>query len=127
VRLSCWLSAGDLFDILPAARFGPARANILYQISVVLLNVFLFAAAWWIGEVFRIRNQREVELQERTRQLEKERDENARRAVMDERVRIARELHDVVAHHVSVMGIQAGAARRIMKQQPDKANEVLTR
>jgi signal transduction histidine kinase len=103
----------------------PAQ-TILYQISVVLLNVFLFAAAWWIGEVFRIRNQREVELQERTRQLEKERDENARRAVMDERVRIARELHDVVAHHVSVMGIQAGAARRIMKQQPDKANEVLT-
>ena len=103
----------------------PAQ-TILYQVSVVLLNVFLFAAAWWIGEVFRIRNQREVELQERTRQLEKERDENARRAVMDERVRIARELHDVVAHHVSVMGIQAGAARRILKQQPDKANDVLS-
>ena len=103
----------------------PAQ-TILYQVSVVLLNVFLFAAAWWIGEVFRIRNLREVELQERTRQLEKERDENARRAVMDERVRIARELHDVVAHHVSVMGIQAGAARRILKQQPDKANDVLS-
>ena len=100
--------------------------TILYQISAVLLNVFLFAAAWWIGEVFRIRNQRELELQERTRQLEKERDENARRAVMDERVRIARELHDVVAHHVSVMGIQAGAARRILKQQPEKANDVLS-
>ena len=99
--------------------------TILYQISVILLNVFLFAAAWWIGEVFRTRNQRELELQERTRQLEKERDENARRAVMDERVRIARELHDVVAHHVSVMGIQAGAARRILKQQPEKANDVL--
>jgi signal transduction histidine kinase len=100
--------------------------TILYQISVILLNVFLFAAAWWIGEVFRTRNQRELELQERTRQLEKERDENARRAVMDERVRIARELHDVVAHHVSVMGIQAGAARRILKQQPEKANDVLS-
>jgi signal transduction histidine kinase len=100
--------------------------TILYQISVILLDVFLFAAAWWIGEVFRTRNQRELELQERTRQLEKERDENARRAVMDERVRIARELHDVVAHHVSVMGIQAGAARRILKQQPEKANDVLS-
>jgi signal transduction histidine kinase len=100
--------------------------TILYQLSVLLLNVFLFAAAWWIGEVFRTRDQRELELQERTKQLEKERDENARRAVMDERVRIARELHDVVAHHVSVMGIQAGAARRILKQQPEKANDVLS-
>jgi signal transduction histidine kinase len=103
----------------------PAQ-TVLYQLSVVLLNIFLFGGAWWIGDVFRIRRQRELELGERTVQLEKERDENARRAVLDERVRIARELHDVVAHHVSVMGIQAGAARRILKQQPEKANEVLS-
>ena len=100
--------------------------TVLYQLSVVLLDMFLFGAAWWIGDVFRIRRQRELELSERTAQLEQERDENARRAVLDERVRIARELHDVVAHHVSVMGIQAGAARRILKQQPEKANQVLS-
>jgi len=103
----------------------PAQ-TVLYQLSVVLLDIFLFGAAWWIGDVFRIRRQRELELSERTVQLEQERDENARRAVLDERVRIARELHDVVAHHVSVMGIQAGAARRILKQQPEKANQVLS-
>jgi signal transduction histidine kinase len=134
-RLRNWVRSGSFLLVIGWLTYSiffqqrgadlPAQ-TILYQISVVLLNVFLFAAAWWIGEVFRIRNQREVELQERTRQLEKERDENARRAVMDERVRIARELHDVVAHHVSVMGIQAGAARRILKQQPDKANDVLS-
>jgi signal transduction histidine kinase len=103
----------------------PAR-TILYQISVVLLNIFLLAAAWWIGEIFRSLREREIQLQERTVQLEKERDENAHRAVLDERVRIARELHDVVAHHVSVMGIQAGAARRVLKQQPEKANDMLS-
>jgi len=103
----------------------PAKA-VLYQISVILLNTFLFGAAWWIGDVFRIRQEREGQLQERTAQLEKERDENARRAVLDERVHIAREVHDVVAHHVSVMGIQAGAARRVLKQQPDKVGEVLS-
>jgi signal transduction histidine kinase len=100
--------------------------TLLSQVSVILSDAFLFGAAWWIGDVFRIRRERELELQERTVQLEHERDENARRAVLDERVRIARELHDVVAHHVSVMGIQAGAARRILKQQPEKANEVLS-
>jgi signal transduction histidine kinase len=103
----------------------PTQA-VLYQVSVVLLNVFLCAAAWWIGDDFRIRREHELELEKKTVQLERERDENARRAVLDERVRIARELHDVVAHHVSVMGIQAGAARRVLKQQPEKANEVLS-
>ena len=47
------------------------------------------------------------------------REANARRAVLEERVRIARELHDVVAHHVSLMGIQAGVAQRLFRSRPD--------
>jgi signal transduction histidine kinase len=102
------------------------RDTPLAQFLTYLLNLFLFGTAWWVGELFRSRREREADLKERTEQLKIEREENAQRAVLDERVRIARELHDVVAHHVSVMGIQAGAARKILNKQPDKVNEALS-
>jgi signal transduction histidine kinase len=92
----------------------------------MLLNLFLFGAAWWIGDVWRTRREREIELRESNIQLKHEREENARRAVLNERVRIARELHDVVAHHVSVIGIQAGVARKAMSRWPEKAQEALS-
>jgi len=105
---------------------GWLKGTPLAQFLQLLLNLFLFGAAWWIGEVFRSSREREADLEERTEQLKIEREENAQRAVLDERVRIARELHDVVAHHVSVMGIQAGAARKVLSKQPEKANEALS-
>jgi signal transduction histidine kinase len=117
-----------LFIRLPTdtSLFSYEENQVLGWLATILLNLFLFGAAWWGGDIFRKLRERERELKAQTVQLEIERDENARRAILDERVRIARELHDVVAHHVSVMGVQAGAARRIMTKKPDKVYEALS-
>ena len=97
----------------------------LNQGFALVYNAAFLAFPVLLGFVVRSRREREQELTARTAELQREREENARRAVLEERVRIARELHDVVAHHVSVMGVQAGAARRVMSRQPEKAAEVL--
>ncbi|MPY92492.1 MAG: sensor histidine kinase [Acidimicrobiia bacterium] len=107
---------------IPAELESAVRLSLIYNIG---FNVVFFVAAWLIGDAMRHRLEREAALVERAEQFEWEREENARRAVVDERVRIARELHDVVAHHVSVMGVQAGAARRVLDRRPDRAAEAL--
>jgi len=76
------------------------------------------AAAWTLGEGVRQRRVHAAELEDRAARLEREREEKARQAVIQERLRIARELHDVVAHSLSVIGIQAGAARLVLDADP---------
>jgi signal transduction histidine kinase len=89
-------------------------------------NAVFIALPLLLGAAVRSLRERQHELAAQAAELEREREENARRAVLEERVRIARELHDVVAHHVSVMGIQAGAARRVMASRPEQAEAVLS-
>jgi signal transduction histidine kinase len=74
----------------------------------------VFAVAWLVGRDFRRRRGELTLLRERATQLEREREEKARAAVAEERGRIARELHDVVAHSVSVMVVQAQAGPRLL-------------
>jgi signal transduction histidine kinase len=78
----------------------------------------LLAAAWVLGQGVRQRRAHAVELEGRAARLEREREEQARQAAIQERLRIARELHDVVAHSLSVIGIQAGAARLVLDAEP---------
>lgn len=97
--------------------------QLVYDIA---FNAAYFGAAWLLGNMFRLRLEREQHLVERARLLEVEREEALRRAVDDERFRIARELHDVVAHHVSMMGVQAGAARRVLDRDREAAVDALS-
>src|SRR4051812_11147249 len=71
------------------------------------------------------RAQRATELQERTARLEREREDRTRAAVAAERARIARDLHDVIAHSVTVMTVQGGAARLLLDSDPRRAREPL--
>ncbi|MEO7837653.1 MAG: sensor histidine kinase [Acidimicrobiales bacterium] len=101
------------------------RGQALTQGFTLFYNIVLLAFPWALGAAVRTLRRQRAELAQRAGELEREREQNARRAVFEERVRIARELHDVVAHHVSVMGVQAGAARTVIHRQPDKAVEAL--
>ncbi|WP_433476300.1 sensor histidine kinase [Spirillospora sp. CA-142024] len=64
-------------------------------------------------------------VEERARRAERTREEEARRRVIDERLRIARELHDVLAHHIAIINVQAGVATHVMETEPDQAKESL--
>jgi signal transduction histidine kinase len=90
---------------------------------VGILIVYLTSAA--IGELVYNRRSRLKELEQRAIRAETERDLLARQAVLDERSRIARDLHDVVAHGMTVMVVQAGAAQRLVRTRPDQAIEAL--
>jgi signal transduction histidine kinase len=84
-------------------------------------GLVLFGGVWLAGRAIRSRRLLIEDLRRTARELEDARDENARAAVADERSRIARELHDVVAHAVSVMVVQAGAAHRTLDSDPGRA------
>jgi signal transduction histidine kinase len=94
----------------------------------LVTNLLYFGAAYVFGNASYTSARHRAALEQRTLELEREREVSSRQAVELERVRIARELHDVVAHHVSVMGLQAGAARRVLaKSDADpRAIESLT-
>ncbi|HEX6699895.1 MAG TPA: sensor histidine kinase [Gaiellaceae bacterium] len=82
-------------------------------------------AAWLLGDNLRTHRAYLRELEARADRLEREQEESVRRAATEEQARIARELHDVIAHNVSVMVVQAAAADDVFETQPDRAREAL--
>jgi signal transduction histidine kinase len=105
-----------------AGPLDPVLSWVLYTIG---FNVLFFLSAYFFGELAWVSARRQAELEHRAEQLRRSQEQNTRGAIVAERVRIARDLHDVVAHHVSVMGVQAGAARRVLDRDQDLAREAL--
>jgi signal transduction histidine kinase len=107
-----WLNL--YLDALPAGLSGLVQTN---------LTIF---AVWVLGTWSRDRRAQLGTVEERADRLEREREERDAQAVAEERERIARELHDVVTHHVSVIVIQAGAGLRALDKRPEDARQALT-
>ena len=90
-----------------------------------LFTALLVFGPWLVGRIVAARNELAAELRDKANRLEREQEKQAQLAVAQERTRIARELHDVVAHNVSVMVVQAAAARRMIDHDASKAKEAL--
>ncbi|MCC6338548.1 MAG: sensor histidine kinase [Acidimicrobiia bacterium] len=88
-------------------------------------NAALFAAMFVAGANLRIRQARVAALEERAAAVEREKREEARRAVADERLDIARELHDVVAHSMGVIAVQASMGEHVIDAEPEQARSAL--
>jgi signal transduction histidine kinase len=93
--------------------------------STWVASLLAVAVAWLWGENLRNRRARWAAMEERARRLEAEREERDRQAVTDERLRIARELHDVVAHSMSVIAVQSGVANHVIDSRPAQARQAL--
>ncbi len=108
-------------SLAPGARSQPSGTWGALPVSA------LVAASWVLGYAIRTRRAYIGELKARAARLEAEEGERAARAVVDERLRIARELHDVIGHSISLITIQAEAATRSVRANPDAVAGFLTR
>ncbi len=88
-------------------------------------QVLIYAGVWIVGRAVRTRRLYLAELEDRADRLERANTAELRAALAEERARMARELHDVVAHHVSVMTVQAAAARRMIDRSPERSVEAM--
>jgi signal transduction histidine kinase len=125
-----WASRLGLIGGLCAATVGQLRWPLrdegpLGAVLIVIFQTVPFALAWVLGDSIRTRRAYLAQLEERAARLEKEREAQAKVAVAAERARIARELHDVVAHNVSVMVVQADGAAYVMDAAPEQARKAL--
>ncbi|MBT2456857.1 sensor histidine kinase [Streptomyces sp. ISL-86] len=119
--LAIGLAAAPLY----ALRFHVDKGTPTDNLFFTLFAIVPFALAWVMGDSLRTRRAYYAQLVERNQRLEKEREAQAKVAVAAERARIARELHDVVAHNVSVMVVQADGAAYVMDVAPEQAKEAL--
>ena len=124
LAMTAWVSlAFSIFGALQIAELG--ASPLLLVLSQVLINIAYFGAATWLGRNAWLKARSDAELLASQALVEEQSRQLAEQAVVGERLRIARDLHDSLAHHVALIGIQTAAARRTMDKKPQEAKEAL--
>lgn len=126
IAVSFVMAGADIVPTGPGQHTGVLTPYAASVLSSLLVNIVYFASSAFFGTVAWTSARRESQLAEQAAALAAAQRDTAARAVTRERLHIARELHDVVAHHVSVMGVQASAARRVLGKSPELATDALT-
>ncbi|MEU6091658.1 sensor histidine kinase [Streptomyces sp. NPDC047085] len=110
--------------VIPAVAVAEALIEPGFRTANAVTTMILLIAAWALGRLSGARKALAQDAVEKAAALEREQDANARAAVAQERARIARELHDIVAHNVSLMVVQTIAADRVQDRDAAKAHEL---
>jgi signal transduction histidine kinase len=124
-RAPRWLAAGVVAGlyVLHAGAVGVAQDE--FPTVPLLFGALVWGGAWVIGDRVRQRRARIAGLEEQLRRAEREAERERRLAAAEERTRIARDLHDSAGHAINVILVQAGAARLLNKQDPERAQAAL--
>ncbi len=139
VFLGVFIAVGTVASELDARRALPPVASSMAVLAVTgfvvdspessswshLLYLSWSIAAFWIGKAVRDRRELLQGLRERAQYLEETREEAALRRVAEERVRIARDLHDIVAHNIAGISLQAATAAHVAEEHPEEARQAL--
>jgi signal transduction histidine kinase len=124
-RAPRWAAGGVVIVVFAVHVGAVAVAEGEFPTVPLLFGALLWGGAWVGGERVRLRRVRIAELEERARRAERDAERERRLAAAQERTRIARDLHDSAGHAINVILVQAGAARLLSKQDPERSQAAL--
>jgi signal transduction histidine kinase len=124
-RAPRWVSAAVVLGLFAVHIGATAIAEDGFPTVPILFGTLVWGGAWVIGDRVRGRRSRIAELEERARRAEREAERERRLATAEERMRIARDLHDSAGHAINVILVQAGAARLLAEQDPERSRVAL--
>ena len=124
-RAPRWLTALVVVGLYGIHAAATGLAEDAFPTVALLFGALVWGGAWVVGDRVRQRRARIAELEERALRAEREAERERRLAAAEERTRVARDLHDSAGHAINVILVQAGAARLLQDQDPERSRAAL--